>query len=137
MRFWTILVTVVLGSPLLASAAERAVDPTFLYRRLPDVAFQKADVSTPTCRYRPLFGEGDSQASIVKGVARYGEIVVDAGGECAETNYPGEEQIYFVLKGRGKSPTAARRLRFATKTSCTSRQARLTRPSTPRASLCT
>ncbi len=102
MRFSTILVTVALGSPLFASAAERPVDPTFLYRRLSDVAFQEADVTTPTCRYRPLFGEGDSQTSIVKGVARYGEIVVDAGGECAETNYPGEEQIYFVLQGSGK-----------------------------------
>ena len=102
MRFSTILVTVALGSPVFASAAERPVDPTFLYRRLPDVAFQEADVTTPTCRYRPLFGEGDSQTSIVKGVARYGEIVVDAGGECAETNYPAEEQIYFVLQGSGK-----------------------------------
>ena len=102
MRFSTILVTVALGSPVFASAAERPVDPTFLYRRLPDVAFQEADVTTPTRRYRPLFGEGDSQTSIVKGVARYGEIVVDAGGECAETNYPAEEQIYFVLQGSGK-----------------------------------
>ena len=102
MRFSAILATVALGSALFASAAERPVDPTFLYRRLSDVAFQKADVTTPTCRYRPLFGEGDSQTSIVKGVARYGEIVVDAGGECAETNYPAEEQIYFVLQGSGK-----------------------------------
>jgi hypothetical protein len=37
--------------PLIA--AERAVDPTFLHRYLPDVREQKAEISTPTCHYKP------------------------------------------------------------------------------------
>lgn len=102
MRPATSLMILALVLPLPAAAADRPVDPTFLYRHLSDAPFRKADVTTETCRYRPLFGEGDSETSIVKGVARYGEIVVEPGGRCEETNYSAEEQIYFVLSGSGK-----------------------------------
>lgn len=85
----------------VSMAAERPVDPTFLYRNTNKAAFQPSDVSTPTCGYRPLFGEGDEQTSIVKGVARYGEIVVQPGGQCKTVSHEGEEQIYYVLEGAG------------------------------------
>lgn len=83
------------------SAAERPVDPTFLFRQLNQVDFAESDLTTSTCRYRPLFGEGDGQTSIVKGVARYGEIVVAPGGECKTVSYDNEEQIYYVIEGGG------------------------------------
>ena len=41
------------------AAPERRVDPTFLYRSLSDVEAKSSDVTTPSCRYRPLFGDGD------------------------------------------------------------------------------
>lgn len=84
-----------------AAAADRPVDPTFLHQRLSEAAFAPADLTTSSCRYRPLFGEGRPEASIVKGVARYGEIVVDPGGACENVSYPAEEQIYYVLEGAG------------------------------------
>jgi mannose-6-phosphate isomerase-like protein (cupin superfamily) len=93
------LLAFVLAAP--GMAAERPVDPTFLFRQLSKTPFADSDVTTPTCRYRPLFGEGDSQTSIVKGVARYGEIVVAPGGECKTVSYPNEEQIYYVIEGGG------------------------------------
>ena len=95
--------TLALSCLLAATAfsAERPVDPTFLYREMAKVGFQPSDVTTASCRYRPLFGEGDPQTSIVKGVARYGEIVVDPGGECKMAAYADEEQIYYVLEGAG------------------------------------
>ena len=46
MRFLMLLTAVALLSGVFVSAAERPVDPTFLYRRLPDAAFQEADVTT-------------------------------------------------------------------------------------------
>ena len=56
---------------------------------------------TETCHYKPIFGEGDPVTSIVKGVARFGELTVDANGACATVSYPSEEQVYFVLEGVG------------------------------------
>lgn len=81
--------------------AERTVDPTFLHRYVPEVQAKASDLSTETCRYKPLFGEGDSVTGIVKGVARFGELTVDANGACAAVSYPNEEQIYFVVEGAG------------------------------------
>ena len=88
--------------PALAVSAERGVDPTFLYRNIAQVPFQASDLTTDTCRYRPLFGEGDKQTSIVKGVARYGELVIDSKGQCKTVAYDGEEQIFYVVEGEGE-----------------------------------
>ena len=82
-------------------AAERTVAPTFLRRHLPDVQEKTADVTTPTCHYKPVFGAGDAETRIVRGVARFGEITVDPGGTCALINYPREEQVYVILEGAG------------------------------------
>lgn len=82
-------------------AAERQVDPTFLHRYVPDVPAQASDLTTPTCHYKPIFGEGDSVPSIVKSVARYGELTVEPGGACSAAAYPREEQVYVILEGDG------------------------------------
>jgi mannose-6-phosphate isomerase-like protein (cupin superfamily) len=82
-------------------AAERQVDPTWLRRFLPDLKEKPADVTTPACHYKPVFGAGDSDAGILRGIARYGEITVDAGGACAPVEYPGEEQVCVILAGGG------------------------------------
>lgn len=88
-------------SILAAAAADRPVDPTFLYRDLHQAPFVRTDETTVTCRYRALFGAADSETSIVKGVARYGELVVEPGGRCGSVAPRAEEQIYYVLEGEG------------------------------------
>jgi mannose-6-phosphate isomerase-like protein (cupin superfamily) len=35
------------------------------------------------------------------GIARFGEAVVDPHGACATVQYPGEDQVYVVLDGKG------------------------------------
>ena len=90
-----------LATALPLVAAERTVDPTFLHRYLPDVREQKSEVSTATCHYKPAFGAGDAQPRVPRGVARFGEIDIDAGGDCAPVAYPSEEQVYVVLDGVG------------------------------------
>jgi len=82
-------------------ADDRHVDPTFLHRDLSAVKQTAADVSTSTCHYKPLFGEGDSHRSIVVGIARYGEVIIDPNGACGSRNYPEEDQVYVVLEGSG------------------------------------
>jgi mannose-6-phosphate isomerase-like protein (cupin superfamily) len=78
------------------------VDPTFLRRSISSAAEKAMDISTPTCHYKPLFGAGDSQAGALKGIARFGEITVDAGGASKSVAYPREEQAYFVEEGTGE-----------------------------------
>jgi mannose-6-phosphate isomerase-like protein (cupin superfamily) len=97
MRYWAVLAI----TAYTLCGAERSVDPTFLHRRLPDVAPKAMDVSTDTCAYKPLFGAGDSATSIVRGVARFGEITVAPGGACKPVSYAGEEQAYVILEGKG------------------------------------
>ena len=82
-------------------AAERTVDPTFLQRFVPELKETKVDLSTPSCHYKPIFGLGDPQSRIVRGIARFGEMTIDAKGRSSETTCPGEEQVYLVLEGSG------------------------------------
>ena len=79
--------------------AERTVDPTFLHRYLADVREQKSDITTATCHYKPLFGAGDLQPKVPHGVARFGEITIDAAGNCESVLRPLEEQAYVMLDG--------------------------------------
>jgi mannose-6-phosphate isomerase-like protein (cupin superfamily) len=82
-------------------AADRKVDPTFLHRFIPDVDVSTADVSTATCHYKPLFGAGDPESRIARGVARFGEVAVSPSGACKPVSYPAEEQVYVIMEGTG------------------------------------
>ena len=81
--------------------ADRAVDPTFLRRHLPSVAPAPSDLTTPTCRYKPVFGAGDTDSRHLRGIVRFGEMTLDARGKSAIVNYADEEQVYVVSRGGG------------------------------------
>ena len=85
--------------------AALGADPTFLKRTIADVAPQPDDLTKGSqgASYRPLFGAGDSQARLLKSVARYGELTVEPGGSSALVSYPAEEQIYYILSGSGEA----------------------------------
>ena len=102
--------TLLLLAALPLAAAERTVDPTFLHRYLPDVREQKSEINTATCHYKPLFGAGDSQDRVPRGIARFGGIDVDPGGRCEAASYPAEEQAYVVLDGTGSLDYAGEKL---------------------------
>src|SRR5437868_3233726 len=85
-----------------SDTSERKVDPTFLRRHIPDVAAKAADISTNTCRYKPLFGEGDTDAKLLQGVKRFGQATVASRGACAAVSYSDEEQVYVVTEGTGE-----------------------------------
>jgi mannose-6-phosphate isomerase-like protein (cupin superfamily) len=84
-----------------ARERERSIDPTFLARSLDDVKEQPSDLSTPNCQYKPVFDQGDKDAATLHGVARFGEVIVNANGACALVQYPHEDQVYVVLEGSG------------------------------------
>ncbi len=85
----------------VSAAQKRSVDPTFLHRNLAAAQEKKSDMTSPTCHYKPLFGEGDANSSILNGIARFGKVTIDANGHSSTVQYPGEDQIYVVLEGSG------------------------------------
>jgi len=82
-------------------AQERTVDATWLHRFLPQLNEAKADLSSATCHYKPIFGAGDTGNRILRSVSRFGEVTVDVRGNCQSVLYDREEEIYFVLQGTG------------------------------------
>lgn len=82
-------------------AQERQVDPTWLYRYVPGLNYTQVDLTSSSCHYKAVFGEGDSEVSVLKSVARFGEAALDPGGECEAVHYERKEDLYFVLEGEG------------------------------------
>lgn len=80
---------------------ERKVEPTWLYRDVSTLAEQRIDLSSESCHYAAIFGEGDSEAKLPQSVARFGELTVAPHGTCQMVEYPREEELYFVLGGSG------------------------------------
>jgi mannose-6-phosphate isomerase-like protein (cupin superfamily) len=101
MRFKSRALLLLLVAAVSVADEERRTDPTFLRRSLREARDVASDVTTATCRYRPLFGEGDPDANALRGIARFGEIRVSPGGASAIVAYEREEQVYVILEGEG------------------------------------
>jgi mannose-6-phosphate isomerase-like protein (cupin superfamily) len=84
-----------------ASAEDRQVDPTWLYRYVPQLGEAAGQLSSPGCHFRPIFGEGDGQQPTLISVARFAQVTLDAQKGCPQALYDREEEIYFVFEGRG------------------------------------
>jgi mannose-6-phosphate isomerase-like protein (cupin superfamily) len=48
-----------------------------------------------------MFGEGDKDNRSLETVTRFGEVTVDARGNCQTVTYDRQEEIYFVVEGGG------------------------------------
>jgi len=86
---------------MISAALLYPADPTFLHRYLPDIQPKAVDLTTASAQYKPLFGVGDADQRQLKGIARYGELIVAPAGASELVSYPAEEQIYYVLEGNG------------------------------------
>ena len=94
-----IAVFLTIGPGLLAQ--ERKVEPTWLYRDVSALREHPSDLTSNSCHYTPIFGEGDVESRLPQSVARFGKLTVDAHGACQPVEYPRQEELYFVLDGRG------------------------------------
>jgi len=92
----------VLFLPSALFSQERQVDPTWLHRYAPELKEMRSDLSSETCHFKPIFGQGDQQAGSLHSITRFAEVMVDAHGKCQSTLYGREEEIYFVLQGKGE-----------------------------------
>lgn len=95
-----ILLLLLLITPELP-AQERQVDPTWLHRHVPSLSEAHSDLTSATCHYKAIFGEGDNENRIMRSVARFGEATLDAHGTCQTVSYDRQEELYFVLEGKG------------------------------------
>jgi len=82
-------------------AQDRTVDPTWLYRDVSTLREHQTDLSSSSCHYTPVFGEGDTESRFPLSIARFGELTVDPHGTCNDVAYPRQEELYFVQEGSG------------------------------------
>lgn len=95
----TCLSFLVLSSALMAQDSK--VEPTWLHRYIPSVKEVQNGLSSATCHYKPIFGEGDTESRLPLTVTRFAVVALDASGNCQTAHYDREEEIYFILKGSG------------------------------------
>lgn len=90
--------------PISSVADELGQEQLFLTRYAPTTRKQPEDDLSQDAKaavFRAILGKGDKQADLLHGVVRFGELQVEPRGESSVVRYPDEEQIYFILKGRG------------------------------------
>src|SRR6185312_13840747 len=107
--FLPIIIVAALAAMQIATAQEHRISPTWLHRNLATAQEWKSDISTPTCHYKPLFGEGDADPSAIAGIARYGEAVLDPHGTCSGVQLSREDEILVVLQGNGTASYEAQK----------------------------
>src|ERR1700730_17568450 len=95
------LLFLLLLMPVDVQAQDRTVDATWLHRYLPRLNETKADLSSTTCHYKPIFGAGDTDNRSLRSVSHFGEVTVEPHGNCQNVLYDRKEEIYFVLQGTG------------------------------------
>ena len=95
MRFYIDVMLSGMGIKLLiamvafsAFADERAVDPTWLRRNMNQVKAVPDDLSAAGCQWLPMFGAGDDNSKILRGVARFGRARLAAASSCATDDNP-------------------------------------------------
>jgi len=91
----------ILVSAFGSAAQDRQVDPSWLHRFVPQVRDAHADLSSETCHYKAIFGEADRENRALRSVARFGEAVLEPRAKCQSVNYDRQEELYFVVKGKG------------------------------------
>ena len=94
-----VLIVLVVQTGLLAQ--ERRVEPTWLHRGVSALPEHPDDLSSSSCHYTPIFGEGDKESRFPLSIARFGELTVNPHGVCPAVAYSRQEELYFVRDGRG------------------------------------
>jgi mannose-6-phosphate isomerase-like protein (cupin superfamily) len=86
---------------LLLLKVTQGVDAQYLKRTLSSIPEFKTDISTQTAHYKPMFGAGDDSSGIIKAINRFGNLVIDPGGNSNIIKYIDEELVLYVLEGTG------------------------------------
>ena len=93
------LLIILLFAQLILLAEERGVEPTWLYRDTSKLPTRAVDMSSDSCHYTPIFGEGDAEKRFPLSIARFGELTIDPHGVCQPVEYPRLEELVFARDG--------------------------------------
>lgn len=77
------------------------VQSQFLKRSLSSSAEASTEFSTSSAHYHPMFGAGADSSSVIRGLIRYGNLIIDPSGKSKTVNFPDEEHVIYVLDGTG------------------------------------
>ena len=73
----------------------------YLRRSLASLSEASMELSTSSAHYFPMFGIGSDSSGIIKGLSRYGNLIIDPSGESKYLKYPDEEIVICILDGTG------------------------------------
>jgi 6-phosphogluconolactonase len=86
---------------MVAGAADAAFQRRSSSRRDAKSCVSTCDLTTNTAHYGPFFGAGDAYAATLKGIERFGELLVEPGGSTRLVSDKDVEGVLFVLTGSG------------------------------------
>jgi mannose-6-phosphate isomerase-like protein (cupin superfamily) len=78
-----------------------AAESQYLKRSLAEAKEYISETSSATAHYKAILGAGDENSGIIRGLSRYGSLVIDPGGKSSLAKYSDDEIIIFVLEGTG------------------------------------
>lgn len=82
--------------------------PFHLQRQVDSLPEVSVPLSSETAHYQAMFGAGDRNSQVPKGVTRYGQLILDPHGASRAGAHKGEELVYYVLEGTGTLGYAGR-----------------------------
>lgn len=78
-----------------------SAESQYLKRSLASLNEGPMELTTSSAHYFPMFGAGSDSSGIIKGLTRYGNLVIDPAGESKCVKYPDEELVVCVMDGTG------------------------------------
>src|SRR5512140_3484661 len=78
-----------------------AAESQYLQRSLQSANEFRMGLSAPSAHYFAMFGKGDDSSSVIKGLIRYGNLIVDPDGKSETAEFQDEEQVAYVVEGTG------------------------------------
>ena len=73
----------------------------YLKRSVSSIHEKAMELTTTTAHFKPMFGAGDDSSSIIRGVSRFGNLLIDSLGASKIVSYQDEEQVLYLLAGTG------------------------------------
>lgn len=73
----------------------------YLQRSLQSAGEIKMELSAPSAHYLAMFGKGADSTTLIKGLIRYGNLILDPLGKSEMAEFQDEEQVAYVLEGTG------------------------------------
>lgn len=86
---------------LLLLAGTISAQSQYLKRSLSSAREAAMELSSTSAHYMPIFGAGGDSSSLIKGLIRYGNLIIDPSGATKSIRLSDVEQVIYVLEGTG------------------------------------